>query len=79
MARRNMRCLVAAGKHANDMRAIVRQPPITTIEKLLETVFSVGSARGYIARTPGRLSKFRCGIFAGQDGPESEKLKNLHC
>jgi hypothetical protein len=38
-----MRCLVAAGKHVNDIRAIVRQPPITT-EKLLEAAFSVGSA-----------------------------------
>jgi hypothetical protein len=37
--RRNMRCLIAAGKHVNDIRAIVRQPPITTIEKLLGAVF----------------------------------------
>jgi hypothetical protein len=22
---------------------------------------------------------FSCGIFAGQEGPESGKLKNLHC
>jgi hypothetical protein len=35
-----MRYLVAAGKHVNDIRAI-RQPPITTIEKLLDAVFSV--------------------------------------
>jgi hypothetical protein len=32
------------GKHVNDIRAVVRQLPITTIEKLLEAVFSVGSA-----------------------------------
>jgi hypothetical protein len=32
-----MRCLVTAGKHVNNIRAIARQPPITTIEKLLET------------------------------------------
>jgi hypothetical protein len=44
MARRNMRCLVAAGKHVNDIRVIARQLPITTIEKLLEVVFSVESA-----------------------------------
>jgi hypothetical protein len=40
----NMRCLVTASKHVNDIRIIVRQPPITTIEELLEAVFSVGSA-----------------------------------
>jgi hypothetical protein len=28
----------------NDVRSIARQPPITTIEELLEGVFSVGSA-----------------------------------
>jgi hypothetical protein len=42
--RRNMCCLVAAGKHVNNIQAVVRQPPITTIEKLLDEVFSVGSA-----------------------------------
>jgi hypothetical protein len=36
--------LVTADKHVNDNGAITRQPPITTIEKLLEAVFSVGSA-----------------------------------
>jgi hypothetical protein len=39
-----MGCLVAPGKHVTDIRAIARKPPITTIEKLLEAVFSVGSA-----------------------------------
>jgi hypothetical protein len=39
-----MRCLVAAGKHVDDIQAIAEQPPITTIEKLLEAVFSVGSS-----------------------------------
>jgi hypothetical protein len=38
-----MRCLVAAGKHVNDIRAISRQAPIATI-KLSEAVFSVGPA-----------------------------------
>jgi hypothetical protein len=38
-----MGCLATAEKHVNDIRAIARQPPIT-IEKLLEAVFSVGSA-----------------------------------
>jgi hypothetical protein len=36
-----MRYLVAAAKHINDFRANARQPPITTIAKLLEAVFSV--------------------------------------
>jgi hypothetical protein len=36
--------LVAADKHVNDIRDIARQPPITTILKLLEVVFAVGSA-----------------------------------
>jgi hypothetical protein len=35
--------LVTAGKHVNDIRAVARQPLITTIEKLLEAVFSVKS------------------------------------
>jgi hypothetical protein len=65
IARRNMRCLVTAGKY-NDIRAIARHPPIT-IQGLLEVVFSVGSApRIYRERTPGGLSEFSCGIFAGQ-------------
>jgi hypothetical protein len=52
IARRNIRCLVTVGKHVNDIRAIARQPPITT-EGLLEAVFSVGSAPRW---TPGPLS-----------------------
>jgi hypothetical protein len=35
-----MRCLVTAGIHVNDIRAIAWQPPVT-IEGLLEMVFSV--------------------------------------
>jgi hypothetical protein len=38
-----MHYLVTAGKHVNDIRAIARQPPIKTMEKPLEVVFSVGS------------------------------------
>jgi hypothetical protein len=44
IARRNMRCLVAAGKHLDDIQSVARQPPMTTIEGLLDVVFSVGSA-----------------------------------
>jgi hypothetical protein len=36
--------LIAAGKHVNDIQAVARQPPPTTMEKLLEVVFSVGSS-----------------------------------
>jgi hypothetical protein len=38
-----MRCLVTAGKHVKNIRAIPRQPPITKIKGLLEAVFSVES------------------------------------
>jgi hypothetical protein len=55
-----MRYLVTASKHVNDTRTITRQPPITRIGKLLEAVFSVGSA----PRAPGRLSDFSSRIFA---------------
>jgi hypothetical protein len=36
--------LVTAGKNVNDISAVARQSPITTIEKLLEAMFSIGSA-----------------------------------
>jgi hypothetical protein len=38
-----MSCLVVGGKHV-DIGAIARQQLITTTEKLLEVVFSFGSA-----------------------------------
>jgi hypothetical protein len=47
-----MRCLVTAGKHINNIQAIARQPPITTIEELLRAVFSVGSAPGLYNEDP---------------------------
>jgi hypothetical protein len=47
-----MRSLVAAGKHVNHNRAIARQPPITTTEKLLEAVFSVGFAPRVYSEDP---------------------------
>jgi hypothetical protein len=36
--------LVTVGKHLNNIRAIARKPPITTIQGLLEAVFSFGPA-----------------------------------
>jgi hypothetical protein len=51
-----MHCLVTAGKHANNIRAISRQPPITRIEELLGAVFSVGSVPGLYDEDTGRLS-----------------------
>jgi hypothetical protein len=51
-----MHCLIKAGKHVSNIRAIARQPPIEIIDGLLEAVFSVVSFRSYIARTPCRLS-----------------------
>jgi hypothetical protein len=52
IARRNMLCLVTAGKHVNDTRAIARQPPVTAIEGLLEVVFSVGSVKRLYSEDP---------------------------
>jgi hypothetical protein len=43
--------LVTAGKHVNDIWAIAKRPPITT-EKLLEEVFSVGSAPRLYSEDP---------------------------
>jgi hypothetical protein len=51
-----MRCLVTAGKYVNDIRAIARQRPIT-IEKLLESVFSVGSVPRLYSEDPS-LAEF---------------------
>jgi hypothetical protein len=62
--RRNMCCLVVAGKHIRDIRAVARQLPVM-IEKLLEAVFSVGSVPRLRSEDPGWLSEFSCGIFTG--------------
>jgi hypothetical protein len=43
--------LVAAGKHVTDIRAIATQPPITRT-KMLEVVFSVGSAQRLYSEDP---------------------------
>jgi hypothetical protein len=40
---KNKCCLATDSKHVNDIWAIAGQLPITTIAKLLEAVFSVGS------------------------------------
>jgi hypothetical protein len=83
IARRNMHCLVTVGKHVNSIRAIARQPPITTIGKLLKAVFSVGSAPRLYNEDPRpaelELRELSCEIFIGEEGPQDEKLKNLHC
>jgi hypothetical protein len=47
-----MPCPVTAGKHVNNIRAINSQPPITTIEGLLEAAFSVGSALRLYSEDP---------------------------
>jgi hypothetical protein len=57
--------MVAAGELINYAGAITRQPPITTIEKLLEAVLSVASAPRLYSEDP-RLAELSCGIFAGQ-------------
>jgi hypothetical protein len=55
-----MRCLVADGMHVNDIRGIARQPPITTIGKLLETVFSVVSVPRLYSEHRAPLSRLTC-------------------
>jgi hypothetical protein len=44
-----MHCLATADKHINDIRAIARQPPMKTIEGVLEAMFSVESAPAYFS------------------------------
>jgi hypothetical protein len=41
--RRNMHCLVMAGKHVTNIQAIARQLLITAVEGLLKAVLSVRS------------------------------------
>jgi hypothetical protein len=52
IVRRNMHCLVTAGKYVNDIRAIARQPPVTTTEGYLEAMFSVGTASRLYSEEP---------------------------
>jgi hypothetical protein len=47
-----MSCLVTAGQQVNNMRAIARQPPITTIEGLLRAVFAVRSVPRLYSEEP---------------------------
>jgi hypothetical protein len=56
-----MRCLVTAGKHVNDTRAVARQPPVTTVEGLLEAVFSVGFAQRLYCDDPWQAEEFKLG------------------
>jgi hypothetical protein len=44
--------MVTAGKHINNIRAIARQPSITTIEELLRAVFSFGSVQKLYDQDP---------------------------
>jgi hypothetical protein len=52
VVRRNVHCLVAACKHISNIWPIARQPPITTIEKLLDVVFSFVSAPRLYSENP---------------------------
>jgi hypothetical protein len=79
IARRNIRCWVTAGKHVNDIRAIARQQPITTIEKVLESVFSVGSAPRKYSEDPGPAERVQLGNIRRTVTTWVQKLKNLHC
>jgi hypothetical protein len=41
-----------ADNHVKDIQAVARQPPITTIEKLLEAVFSIRSTPRLYSEDP---------------------------
>jgi hypothetical protein len=56
-----MSCLITAGKHVNNIRGIARQPPITTLEGLLEAVFPVGSAPRLYSEDPRPTKRLRLG------------------
>jgi hypothetical protein len=47
-----MRRLVTVGKHVNSISAIARRPPMTSIDGLLEAVFSVESAPRLYSEDP---------------------------
>jgi hypothetical protein len=63
ITRRNVHCLVTAGKHVNNIRAIARQLPVTTTEELLEAVFS---AMGLYNKDP-RPAKFSSQLKACEE------------
>jgi hypothetical protein len=74
-----MRCLVSADKHVNDIRAIARQPPITTMEKLLEVVFSVGSAPRLYSEDIRPAEFISVAGYSPDSNDVSTELENLHC
>jgi hypothetical protein len=47
-----MRCFVTAGEHVNNIRAIARQPSMTTIQDLLQAMFPVGVVSGIYNEDP---------------------------
>jgi hypothetical protein len=76
------RCFVTVCTHVNNIRAIAKQQPITTIEELLKAAFSVGSAPRPYNEDPRPAEgdwEFSYGIFAGQQRLQRGKLKNLYC
>jgi hypothetical protein len=54
--------LVTAFKHINNIRAIARQPPITTTEELLKAVFSAGFAPGLYNEDPRQDQKIESSV-----------------
>jgi hypothetical protein len=63
---------ITAGKHVNDIRAIDRQPPITTIKSWWRRCFLLGPHGGYTARTLGRLTEFRWGYSPDSNDMSTE-------
>jgi hypothetical protein len=64
-------CLVTAGKHVKSVRAIVRQPPITKLKRLLEPVLFIRFTRKVYSEDP-RPAK--CILFESQ--PVKRRLES---
>jgi hypothetical protein len=83
-ARRNMCCLVTAGKHVKNIRAVARQPPMTTIEELLEAMFPLGFLPGLYNedRRPAQgnwhISVVGCSPFMKDLSAESWRTSTVH-
>jgi hypothetical protein len=77
IARRNMSCMEIAGKHVNNIRAIARQPSITTRGTVGGDVSCRVRPRA-IQRGPQAGSR-ELRVQFGHEEPERRKLKNPYC
>jgi hypothetical protein len=77
IARRNICCLVEAGKHVNNIGDFARKLPITTIE-LLEAVFYVASVLMLYSEDPSTLN-FNNNMSTAAIFFDIEKAFNITC